>query len=330
MFGSRASPPRRQQGFPHTPTPICAKNACCGGSFRCRGSGRIIEEKHGREDRDLERQFGQGAACQLLAWLDEAKPDVVCLQEIKCLEADFPALEIKGLGYHIETLGQRSYNGVALLSKEPARDVMRGLPGDDERRAGALSRGDHRRTCASPRSICPTAIRSAPTNTTTSSPGCGGSARACARCSTASCRACWPATTTSPDRRRCVRPARRARGRAVPAGIARAQFRVLLNLGLVDAFRVFHPEPHRYSFWDYYGRKWLTRRRAADRSSAAVAAGGRPASGLRHRPRAARARQAVRPHAGLVRADRPLELQAVAQPQIVELAALAEGSGVVA
>ena len=66
----------------------------------------------------------------LLAWLDEAKPDVLCLQEIKCLDAEFPALEVRGAGYHIETLGQRAYNGVALLSREPARDVVRGLPGD--------------------------------------------------------------------------------------------------------------------------------------------------------------------------------------------------------
>src|SRR5579863_8218651 len=66
----------------------------------------------------------------LLAWLEEAKPDVVCLQEIKCLAEDFPALELKGLGYHVEALGQRAYNGVALLSRETPKDVMRGLPGD--------------------------------------------------------------------------------------------------------------------------------------------------------------------------------------------------------
>ncbi|HUB96740.1 MAG TPA: exodeoxyribonuclease III, partial [Stellaceae bacterium] len=67
----------------------------------------------------------------LLAWLESAKPDILCLQEIKCLEADFPALEIKAAGYHAAILGQRAYNGVAILSREPARDVQRGLPGDD-------------------------------------------------------------------------------------------------------------------------------------------------------------------------------------------------------
>ncbi len=67
----------------------------------------------------------------VLAWLDEAKPDVLCLQEIKCLADDFPRLEVATLGYKVEALGQRAYNGVAILSKEPPRDLVRGLDGDD-------------------------------------------------------------------------------------------------------------------------------------------------------------------------------------------------------
>ena len=67
----------------------------------------------------------------LLDYLKNAQPDVLCLQEIKCLADDFPRLEIATLGYKVEALGQRAYNGVALLSKEPARDIVYGLPGDD-------------------------------------------------------------------------------------------------------------------------------------------------------------------------------------------------------
>ena len=67
----------------------------------------------------------------LLDFLKSAQPDVLCLQEIKCLENDFPRLEVAALGYHVEAIGQRAYNGVALVSKEPARDIVRGLPGDD-------------------------------------------------------------------------------------------------------------------------------------------------------------------------------------------------------
>ena len=67
----------------------------------------------------------------LLAYLEEAQPDVLCLQEIKCLSEDFPALEVKGLGYHVEALGQKTYNGVALISRKPAENVLRGLAGDE-------------------------------------------------------------------------------------------------------------------------------------------------------------------------------------------------------
>src|ERR1700732_511294 len=53
----------------------------------------------------------------LLAYLKEVQPDVLCLQEIKCLDEQFPRLEIVELGYNIETHGQKTFNGVAILSK---------------------------------------------------------------------------------------------------------------------------------------------------------------------------------------------------------------------
>ena len=71
----------------------------------------------------------------LLEYLKQAQPDVLCLQETKCRDDDFPRLEIASLGYQVEALGQRTYNGVALVSREPARDVVRGLPGYDDEQA---------------------------------------------------------------------------------------------------------------------------------------------------------------------------------------------------
>ncbi|MEM1365915.1 MAG: exodeoxyribonuclease III [Pseudomonadota bacterium] len=68
----------------------------------------------------------------LLAWLAEAKPDIVCLQEIKSEDAPFPRGPIEDLGYNVETHGQKGFNGVALLSRLPFDEVQRGLPGDDE------------------------------------------------------------------------------------------------------------------------------------------------------------------------------------------------------
>ncbi|MGV8929720.1 MAG: exodeoxyribonuclease III, partial [Brevundimonas sp.] len=67
----------------------------------------------------------------VLAWLEAAKPDVVGFQEIKCLDEKFPREAFESLGYNVETNGQKTYNGVALLSKYPLSDVRRGLPGAD-------------------------------------------------------------------------------------------------------------------------------------------------------------------------------------------------------
>ena len=64
-------------------------------------------------------------------WLSEFNPDVAVLQELKCIDENFPREEIEDLGYNIATHGQKSYNGVAILSKYPIEDLMTGLPGDD-------------------------------------------------------------------------------------------------------------------------------------------------------------------------------------------------------
>ena len=68
----------------------------------------------------------------LTDWLDEASPDVVLLQEIKSIDENFPREIFEERGYNVETHGQKSFNGVGILSKHPLEDVTRGLPGDDE------------------------------------------------------------------------------------------------------------------------------------------------------------------------------------------------------
>lgn len=77
----------------------------------------------------------------LLRWLEEEKPDIVGLQEIKTVDEGFPRAEIEALGYNIETHGQKSWNGVALLSKIPFDEVHRGLPGDDSDEQARLIEG---------------------------------------------------------------------------------------------------------------------------------------------------------------------------------------------
>ena len=66
-----------------------------------------------------------------LDWLAEAQPDIVVLQEIKCIAEAFPTLEIEAAGYNIAVVGQKTYNGVALLSKHPIAVELTALPGDE-------------------------------------------------------------------------------------------------------------------------------------------------------------------------------------------------------
>ena len=65
----------------------------------------------------------------VVRWFEEAKPDVACLQEIKCVDEKFPTEAFERLGYNVVVHGQKTYNGVALLSKTPLEDVRRGADG---------------------------------------------------------------------------------------------------------------------------------------------------------------------------------------------------------
>ncbi len=73
----------------------------------------------------------------VLRWLEAARPDVLCLQETKCTDEKFPRAGFEQLGYRVESHGQPTYNGVAIISRVPASDVQRGFPGEE---AGAQSR----------------------------------------------------------------------------------------------------------------------------------------------------------------------------------------------
>ena len=64
----------------------------------------------------------------LVRFLDEVKPDVLCLQELKCVDEAFPSAEIERLGYNVAVHGQKAFNGVAILSRYPVEDVRRGFP----------------------------------------------------------------------------------------------------------------------------------------------------------------------------------------------------------
>ncbi len=64
----------------------------------------------------------------IIEWLKDKNPDIVLFQELKCQDEQFPSEFFEELGYNIETFGQKSWNGVAILSKFPIEDVVRGIP----------------------------------------------------------------------------------------------------------------------------------------------------------------------------------------------------------
>jgi len=68
---------------------------------------------------------------RLLEWLEQTRPDVACLQEIKTVSENFPVETLRAAGWHCLVHGQKGFNGVAILSRAPATETQRGLPGDE-------------------------------------------------------------------------------------------------------------------------------------------------------------------------------------------------------
>ena len=86
----------------------------------------------------------------LLDWLAEQQPDALCLQETKLEDHNFPRAEIEAAGYQVAFSGQKTYNGVALLARQPIGDVVCGNPHfpDEQKRLIAGTIGDTRVVCA--------------------------------------------------------------------------------------------------------------------------------------------------------------------------------------
>jgi exodeoxyribonuclease-3 len=81
---------------------------------------------------------------RLLTWIGQERPDILCLQETKVEDAGFPAAPLKKAGYEIATFGQRSYNGVAIVSTQPLGDVTRGFgDGEDDGDARVIAATTH-------------------------------------------------------------------------------------------------------------------------------------------------------------------------------------------
>ena len=189
----------------------------------------------------------------VLAWLAEARPDVALLQEIKCLDPAFPTEAVGELGYNVATLGQKAYNGVAILSRRPIEDVVRGLPGepaDEQARYIEATVGD---------------LRVASIYLPNGNPiGTDRFAYKLAwmerlRAHAATLLELDQAVVLGGDFNVIPKPIdchdpRAWLGDALFQPESRRAFRSLLHLGYTEAFRALHPhERGAYSFWDYQG-----------------------------------------------------------------------------
>ncbi len=194
----------------------------------------------------------------LPAWLTAAQPDVVCLQEIKSVDDAFPRETFEALGYQVETHGQKSFNGVAILSKLPLEDVTRGLPGDDS---------DEQARWIEATVIGRRAVRVCGLYLPNGNPAPGPKydyklawmARMETRARTLLALEepvvfCGDYNVIPQDEDAAKPDQWITDALAMPQ--SRSAFRRLLALGLTDAFRARHTEAGHYTFWDYQAGAW--------------------------------------------------------------------------
>lgn len=194
----------------------------------------------------------------LLRWLEEARPDVVVLQELKSVDEGFPREPVESLGYNIATHGQKSFNGVAILSRLPIEDVVRGLPGDP---------ADEQARWIEATVVGARAVRICGLYLPNGNPAPGPKydyklawmdrlrARAAALLATEDPVAMGGDYNVIPEPQDAARP-EAWKDDALFRPESRAAFRRVLNLGFYDAFRLQVPGPGHYSFWDYQAGAW--------------------------------------------------------------------------
>ena len=197
-------------------------------------------------------------AMALPDWLDEAQPDVVLLQEIKSVDDAFPREIFEDRGYNVETHGQKSFNGVAILSRLPLEDVRRGLPGDD---------ADEQARWIEATVVGKTSLRLCGLYLPNGNPAPGPKY---------DYKLAWMERllTRARDLIAAEEPALMAgdyniipqpedakkpdawRTDALFRPESRDAFHRIVNLGFTDAFRALTPGPGHFSFWDYQAGAW--------------------------------------------------------------------------
>ncbi len=184
--------------------------------------------------------------------------DIVCLQELKCEDTRFPRMEIEDLGYHVETFGQKTYNGVAILSRLRLEDVSRGLPGFEDVQSRYIEA-----VVAYETGVVRVASIYAPNGNPVDSEKFPYklafmehlTAHLDALRALEEPVAILGDYNIIPNPEDCHNPQAWADD-ALYQPASRAAWRRLLNLGYVDAFADRDGRAHQYTFWDYQGGAW--------------------------------------------------------------------------
>ena len=185
----------------------------------------------------------------VLDWLNEAKPDVLCLQETKQEDSKFPYQALQDAGYHAVHIGQKTYNGVAIISRLPITDVQRNIPNfvDEQQRVIAATINGLRVVCA----YIPNGQAL-------------DSDKYLYKLRWLKALHDWLQTeltqhpkllllgdyNIAPEDRDCHDPAAWI-GQVLVSEPERAAFQQLLALGLHDSFRLFEQSEKSFSWWDY-------------------------------------------------------------------------------
>ena len=195
----------------------------------------------------------------ILVWLSVRQPEIVCLQETKCVDEAFPREALEGLGYNVAVHGQRTFNGVAILSKLPFDEVTPGLPGD-----GA---DDHARFLEAVVSTKGSVLRVAtiylPNGNPPDTDKYSYKIRWMNRLIEYADKHLKPEEplvlagdyNVIPSAADVRNPAAWV-GDALFLPSTRERFRALCHLGLTDAVRAGSDQPGLYTFWDYQAGAW--------------------------------------------------------------------------
>lgn len=195
----------------------------------------------------------------VLAWFKEAEPDVACLQEIKCETPNFPREGFEALGYNCYVHGQKTYNGVALISKHKIEDIREGLPGDKSDEQARYIEG----VVVTKKGAVRVASIYAPNGNPPDTDKYPYKLKWMDRLLAHTKKLLldeellvlggdYNIIPTADD----VYDPKAWAGDALFKLESRQKLRRMLNLGLTDAFRACNSKPHQYTFWDYQAGAW--------------------------------------------------------------------------